>query len=58
MERFGYERSADSGTAPDPGALRELARQRKRRARRWRRFALGELKRRITYRRPVAAERS
>jgi hypothetical protein len=56
MERFGYERATEPGVGPDPAARRELGRQRKRRARRWRRFALGELKRRVTYRHPVAAE--
>jgi hypothetical protein len=56
MERFGYEPSPGLESAPDPAALRELARQRRRRSRRWRRFLAGELKRRVTYRRPVAVE--
>lgn len=54
MERFGYDATLRR-VSPDPAAIRELARQRRRRARRWRRFALGELRRRIAYRPPVAA---
>ncbi len=55
MERLGYERSTDPSTSPGAGALREVSRQRRRRARRWRRFVLGELRRRALYRHAVAA---
>ncbi|MFL5846061.1 MAG: sulfotransferase family protein [Solirubrobacteraceae bacterium] len=55
MERLGYRTAAD-GATPTDADLRELRRQRKARARKWRREARDELKRRhVLYRRPVAA---
>lgn len=56
MERLGYRRSSDPSAPPGAEALREVVRQRRRRAWRWRRFVLGELQRRLLYRRPVAAD--
>jgi hypothetical protein len=53
LERFGYVPVA--GTAPARAGLRELARQRRRSRREWRRSRRGELIRRLRYRRPVAA---
>ena len=54
LERFGYTPTADA--APSAYDLRRLHRQRRKRAVKWRRYVLGELKRRhITHRHPVAA---
>lgn len=56
LARFGYAPEAE--TAPRPSALRALARQQRMRAFKWRRYAVGELKRRALHPQPVAAERA
>lgn len=56
FERFGYRRAGDLGGVADPAALQELARQRRRRKRKWRRYVRDELKRKhLLYRHPLAA---
>ena len=54
LERFGYRPAGDL-PAPDPAEQRELRRRRRIGRREWRRSQAGELVRRATYRRPVAA---
>jgi hypothetical protein len=55
MQRFGY--APTSGAEPSRYDLRRLRSQRRKRAVKWRRYVLGELKRRhVTHRHPVAAE--
>jgi hypothetical protein len=54
LERFGYQPTTDR--APGATDLRRLHAQRRKRARKWRRYRLGELRRRhLTHRHPVAA---
>lgn len=54
--RFGYVAVAPEGAPLDAAVLAELAHQRKRRTRKWRRYAIDELKRRyVVDRRPIAA---
>jgi hypothetical protein len=53
LARFGY---AAEGGPPERADVRALAYQHGLRARKWRRYALGELKRRLVHRRPVAAQ--
>jgi hypothetical protein len=54
LRRFGYAPATDA--PPRRRDLRDLRRERRKRALKWRRYALGELKRRhITHRHPVAA---
>jgi hypothetical protein len=55
LERFGYRPADDLGAEPRAGDRRELARQRRVFTREWRRSRLGEVARRMIYRRPVAA---
>jgi len=57
LERFGYRATADPGTDADPKDFARLRRQRERRERNWRRQDRDELKRRLLYRRPIAAVR-
>jgi hypothetical protein len=52
LARFGY--AAEAGP-PEPADVRALAYQHRLRARKWRRYALGERKRRLLHHRPVAA---
>jgi hypothetical protein len=52
LARFGY--AAEAGP-PEPADVRALAFQHRLRARKWRRYKFGELKRRLVHRRPVAA---
>jgi hypothetical protein len=55
LARFGY--AATTAAEPSGRDLRRLRRQRRKRALKWRRYQLGELKRRhVTHRHPVAAE--
>jgi hypothetical protein len=55
LQRFGYPATTDA--APSRHDLRGLRRQRRQREIKWRRYVLGELKRRhVTHRHPVAAE--
>jgi hypothetical protein len=55
LARFGY--AAATAAAPARRDLRRLRAQRRKRAIKWRRYELGELKRRhVTHRHPVAAE--
>jgi hypothetical protein len=56
LARFGY--APEAGVAPRRSDLRALAAQRRLRAFKWGRYALGERKRRLTHRQPVAAERA
>jgi len=56
LARLGY--APETRVAPRRSDLRALASQRRMREFKWRRYALGELKRRrLTHRQPVAAER-
>ena len=57
FERFGYRLDPELEALLGRSALRELRREQARRARKWRRHAREELKRRLyVYRRPVAAQ--
>jgi Sulfotransferase family len=55
MERFGYLRDPAVAGIRDAGREAVLARQRKQRGRKWRRFDLAEFTRRLRNRHPVAA---
>jgi sulfotransferase family protein len=57
MRRLGYEREASLAADPRPADLRALRVHRRNRDVKWRRYALGEAKRRLLgRRRPVAAQ--
>jgi Sulfotransferase family len=57
FERFGYRPDAELQAVPEHSALRELRHEQASRARKWRRHAREELKRRLyVYRQPVAAQ--
>jgi hypothetical protein len=56
LQRFGYEPEA-TGVASRRSERRRLAANRRRRAIKWGRYKLGERKRRLLHRHPVAAER-
>jgi Sulfotransferase family len=58
LDRFGYAHDERIDVAPPRSERRWLAANRRRRAIKWRRYALGERKRRLTHRYPVAAERA
>ena len=58
LDRFGYLRDESVHVPPQQSDLRRLAANRVRRAIRWRRYTVGELKRRALHRQPVAAERA
>jgi hypothetical protein len=58
LDRFGYVRDERIDVPPRRSDVRRLTANRARRATRWRRYAVGELKRRALHRQPVAAERA
>jgi hypothetical protein len=57
-ERFGYPAAGDISAEPTPADTRELARQRRKFRRLWRRSRGGDVLRKALYRRPVTAERN